>query len=488
MGLGKRALVGVGWTSVAAYTGALISFAGNVSLARLLGPADFGVYALATSMSTIVFLVSAFGSQEAIVQCREEGIQHLIPTALWMTIGLGITLASIGTLTGLYLRSTYGRSTGILVILLSWVNFSSMLNSACGAILQRALNYKPIAIIGTVATFISFSIAVLVAYCQGGVWSLLVREALQAVLMLLGLLVVTGYRLPFKFDRQAAGWIWNFGWKIMASGIGESLLTSLDKLAIGAFLGTITLGYYSIAYRLTVVGHQFSQGVVSSVSFSTFATLQNNLPRLCAVFERLYYWLFRLTLLLGLFVWFGGAALVVLVYGSQWQMAGNTFHQMSIVLVLLPLTGALKIFLIASGHINAAVKARVCQLALFTPAIFLATYYGQSLTVAVGVVSVSMIVSWMVMITYVARVIPVNWSYLMFRPLATGGIVVFFGEMINRVGRITSVLDASFIAGSFALILVFIERESLQAEWAVLRARLVSNEDRAVSDEQVVKG
>jgi len=475
MGLGKRALIGIGWISVATYTGVVISFGGNVLLARLLGPDDFGIYALASSMLMIVFMVSAFGSQEAIVQCRNEGLQNFIPTAFWMTIGLGIILAGVGTLLGLYLQSIHSRTIGLLIVSLSWVNFLNMIGNAYGAILQRELHYKPIAILGIIATFISFCIAVIAAYFKGGVWSLFLREGIQAFLMLVGFMWFTGYRLPFAFDKQASIWVWNFGWKIMGAGISESLLTSVDKLAIGTFLGTITLGYYSLAYRLTVLGHQFSQGIVSSVSYSTFAAIQKDSRRLCLVFEKLYFWLFRWTLLLGLVIWFGGNALVVLVYGPQWQIAGNLFQQMSILLILLPLTGALKIFLIASGNINTVLKIRVWQLIFFIFAIFWATYFWQSITITVWVINISMLLSWILMTFSVKKIIPVNWGYLMSKPVAIGCISFAMGNIVGRLGNITGSVQAVFTGVAFGMMLLLWEGRELKLEWAKIRAQLASS-------------
>lgn len=470
-GLGRKALVGAGWSSSAAYLGAVIAFGGNVVLARLLGPDEFGVYAIASSILTIIFMVSAFGSQEAIVQCREDELQHLIPTAFWMTIGLGLLLAGIGTLAGALLLSAQGRTVGFLLIALSWMNFLGMLGNAYLAILKRELRYKPISILGTVATLISFGVAILVALYKGGVWSLFVREAVQTLLILAGAIWITGYRLPLALSGRAALWIWKFGVRIMGSGISENLTTSLDKLAIGSFLGTVALGYYSLAHRLTILGHQFSQGVIASVSLSTYATIQKETDRVRTAFERLYYWLFRLTLVMGVFIWMGGKQLVIWVYGTQWTVAGELFQHLTVLLVMLPLVNALKVLLIGSGNVGKALRALVLRSVFFVFAVFFAAYYLRSVIVVAWGVNISMILVWVLMAVYINTVISVDWKYLMLKPLVVGGFSFAIGSLLEFVWNVHGIMQAVFACVVFGVILVLWEQRELKVEWSVIRAQ-----------------
>ena len=407
MSLSRKILTSAGWTTLAVYINAVIAFVGNIFLARLLMPDDFGIYALAASFLSFLFMISGFGSQEAIVQCRDESVQHLIPTAFWMTVGLGLGLAVTGSLIGFFLASGYGKTMGVLIALLSWLSLVNMVSNVYGAILKRELLYKPMTLTQTVGTFISFGLAVLAAYNNWGIWSLFVREATWTVLALAGFVWASGYRLQFKFDGQAARWIWDFGWKMMGNRVGEVLFERVDKLVIGNFMGTATLGQYSIANRLALTGHQFSYGVVQSVVFSTFATVQKESRKLRLALEKLYYWVFRLVLLFGLLVWFCGSGLVVIIYGAQWQLAGSIFQNMALFLMVLPLETSLRVFLIGSGHINSALRVRLWQLLFFIPAILIAAYWG-GITWVVWIINVSIFLNWLLAIRYTSQVIAVS--------------------------------------------------------------------------------
>jgi PST family polysaccharide transporter len=473
----KKTVTGVGWVASAVYINAVISFGGNIFLVRLLVPEDFGIYALAVSFLSLLFVISGFGSQESIIQCRAETIQDLIPTAFWMTVGLGFGLAVAGSLLGLLLINSYGETVGVLIVLLSWLSLAGMISGVYGAILRRELIYKPIALTQTIGTLTSFGLALLAAHSNWGIWSLFVRQATQTVLELVGFARASGYRLELKFDWQTARWIWDFGWKVMGNRIGEVLFERMDKLVIGNFLGTAALGQYSIAYRLALIGHQFGYGVIHAVVYSTFARVQKELHSLYLLLEKLTYWLFRLVLLFGLLAWFCGSGLVVFIYGPQWQLAGSILQNMTVLLIVLPLETSLRVFLIGSGHVNSVLKVWTWQLLFFIPAILIATYWG-GLVWTVWSINLSILLSWVLVMRYTSQVLAVRWSFCIKNPLVAGLISFVCVESITYMGYLTNgsfleiLLQGSLVGTTFIISLHLMERQALQAEWAMIRARL----------------
>jgi O-antigen/teichoic acid export membrane protein len=480
MSLAKRLLTSTGWMVSATYLNAGISFVGNIFLARLLSPNDFGIYALAASLLALLFMISGFGTHESIVQCRDDGIQYLIPTAFWMTIGLGLGLSLSGSLLALYLLPSYGETVARLIMLLSWLNFAGMVGNAYGAVLKRELNFKLIAMTQIISTFISFGVAGLAAYLGWGIWSLFVREATWTIVVLAGFAWSSGYRLQFRFDIGAAHWVWAFGWKVMGNRIGEVLFERVDKLVAGSFLGTTILGQYSLAYRLAFAAHQFSYGMIQSISLSAFSSVQQQMDKLRLAFEKLYYWLFRFVILLGLLVWFCGAELVVVIYGAQWQLAGSIFQAMAVFLMLLPLETSLRSFLTGSGYINSNLRVRVWQLLFFFPAILVSAYWGDIIWV-VWSINASIFLSWLLAIRYSSRVIIVRWSYLMQKPLIAGFItfalvtgITYIG-LLGQGGLMGVLLRGSVVAVMMILTSYLTEHHSLRTEWAMIRARLASS-------------
>jgi teichuronic acid exporter len=476
----KNILTGTGWVGTAAYINAGVSFVGNIFLARLLMPNDFGIYALAASFLSLVFMISGFGTQESIVQCHEDDIDELIPTAFWMTIVLGVTLAFVGSLLGLLLMPRYGEIVAVLIVLLSWVSLVSMISNAYGAILQRDLNYRPISIIQLFGTFISFGVAILAAYSNYGIWSLLLREAIFTLFVVIGLGWACGFRVPWKFNRRTALWIWGFGWKIMGNRITEVLFERVDKLIVGTFLGTAVLGQYNVAYRLAWVGHQFSYGAIESLSFSVFANIQKEREKLRVAFEKMYYWLLRLALLLGLSVWFCGADIVRIIYGPKWEQAAFIFQNMAVLLMLLPLETSLRSFLVGAGHINRSLRVRSMMLIFLIPAMLASAYWGGIIWL-IWSINLSLCLSWLIAIRFTSQVIPVKWNYLMQKPIIAALITLISVAVVGNIshwsgsGLLGVVANEILLVVVFVLLLSLLEHHSLRTEWMLIKTKLASH-------------
>lgn len=475
MSVASKALRSAAWTSLFSYLSVGISFLGNIVLARLLLPNDFGVYVLASSLLIFIFMIAGFGSQEAIVQCHDETLSELIPTAMWMTIILALVLAAIGSFFGIALAVYHDATVGKLVILFSWMRVLTNIGYAYRAILERLMRFKLIVLIDIVALAVSFFAAIIAASLNWGVWALAIREAIFFILVLLGLGLASQYRLQVTFNRTTALWIWDFGWRIMISRISDVIFGRLDNLLIGFFLGTSALGHYSIAYRLALLGQQLTEGAVRAVAFSTYAEVQKETIKLKDAFKRVQFWLIRICLPLGLVVAFCGNDLVLLVYGDKWGPAGQAFQMMFLLLAWLPLHESLKNFLEASGHVSEVVKARVWQLLFFVPAATTAVYLGNLGAVVVAVTA-SLLLSWLIMYGYVKKLALADWTYLMLNPL----LACLLGALTTSLAVYstfqTTLLLGLFLKGSltaiiYLVVLWLLEGQNVKLEWTSIRAR-----------------
>jgi teichuronic acid exporter len=461
--------------SGASYATAIISFTGNLILARLLVPEDFGAFAFAVAALMLIFMISGFGSQEAIIQCRDHSIQQLIPTAFWMTIILGGLLAIGGTLLGIYLSISHSQIAGQLVVILSWSKLIDMMTHAYNATLQRELIFHPIAIAQFVSTLISFSLAVTAANFGFGIWSLLIKEVVHSSIVFGFVSRASTFKLRFQFNKQAAKWIWDFGWKVMVSRIGEIIFGHGDNLIIGRFLGINVLGHYSLSYRLAYVGKQFTETPIQAIVFSAYASVQNEKHNLKIAFEKTSHWLLRSSLLIALLVWFCGRELTLFLYGSKWELASLVFQSLFIFISLLPLQSNTKEFLIGSGNINRLLRVQFFQLLFFIPALFLAVFLGDLITVA-WVLNGTAIITFLLMILQVHQITSIAWINLFAKPLLASSVASLtnllvlpqFNELFPPLWY-NLILQIAFVILVYILLLYFFERKTFHDELSRIR-------------------
>lgn len=473
-----KVIRGAGWAAIAGYIQLVSAFFGNIMLARILLPEDFGTFALASSLLTFLFMFAGFGSQEAVIQCRDEAISELIPTAFWFTLAIALGLSLIGLVISNALRNFYSNEVISIVNVLILVKLLDNVGLFFSAILKRDLYFKPIAQFSILAVFSSFLLAGIAAWLGAGSWALVLREVSAVLIRLLGLYWVSNYRIRFKFNWPAARWIWSFGWRMMFSRITEVIFGRFDNFVVGTLLGTISLGHYTLSYRLAFLGQQLTQGAIQPVVLAAFSRVQQSTQKLKYGFERLNYWLWRVTLPLGLSVALVGEELVVWIYGDKWQLAGQVFQSMFLFLALLPVYGSVKQFLIGSGHLGLVVKTQLIQLGFFVPGVIAAAVMGNLFTV-VWIVNISLLLSWWLMSRFACTVAAIDWVYVIKAPLlavaASSAVGLGCRALLDNEPKAYVFIGLQLVSVFVIYLasLFILEYESLRGEVDLIRARIV---------------
>ena len=181
MGLRERAINGVIWSATQTWGVRVISFLVMIALARLVAPEAFGLVAYATVFIAFAQIFVDQGFSDAIVQFSQLDREHL-DTAFWVSVLTGGLLSII----------SYFASDGIanlfhepqLVPVIRWLSpifFLSAMSSVQQAILRRALAFKALTVRSLAANLISSVIAVIMAFKGYGVWSLVAKLLVAAV-------------------------------------------------------------------------------------------------------------------------------------------------------------------------------------------------------------------------------------------------------------------------------------------------------------------
>lgn len=446
MSFAKRTLNSAAWSFSTGYANILIGFFGNLILARILLPEDFGVFALASSLLVFVTMFTGFGSQEAIMQCRDESIVDLIPTAFWISLAIGWGVAVVGILIGLIFWPYYGHTIALLIVSLSLLVPFNSLASARDSLLRRDMVYKSVALTQTIANTASFILGIIVALMGVGPWALLIRQGSAVIIYWLGMEISSNYRLQRVYNKEAARSIWNFGWRKMFMQINDVFLGRYDNLMVGTFIGQAQLGYYSQAYRLAWLGQQFTQGAIAPILLPMFATVQYSVDKLRYSFERVTYWICRVIPLMGVLIFLSGKSAVIFLYGQKWAVAGQYFQMMFVFFMFLPLAVMLKYFLTGAGYIDKALKAGWVQLFFFVVGVTTGAVL-KNMTLVIWAVNLNYILAVLLMGYAAGRIIPINWGYLCAVPALVFALTLLLGQ------QVTTWLPETFLG---MLLLIFI--------------------------------
>jgi O-antigen/teichoic acid export membrane protein len=300
-----------------------LTFAGTIVLARLLAPADFGIYAMVSLVVSVWAALGDFGLGAALVQQQEEPTPTQLATA-W-TAQQAIALVSTGVvwLTAPAITAAFpglpSDAPWMLRILALGLPISS-LRTLPSVMMERELRFGPLAVAEVMQTATSYSVAIGLAAFGGGVWSFVIAGVAQ---LAVGTLMVNlaWRRLPqVGLDRDCLVRLVQFGFDYQTSVVMVSLRDAPLPVIAGVVAGTVSAGLVQFATRIALTVASIDE-VIARIAFPAFSRLQARPGEQSRALDAAV----MLTALLVVPVqcWIATAApvLVPAIFGAQWTGA-----------------------------------------------------------------------------------------------------------------------------------------------------------------------
>ena len=322
------------WSAIDKWGAQLASTAIFLLLARLLGAEAFGLVALASVFLAFMQIFLDQGFAQAIIQRDELEPEHL-DTAFWTSVLTGalfilLIWAGAGLVADFYKEPR-------LASIVRWMSFSFLfggLSSVQAAILQRNMQFKVFAVRSLVATAACGIAGIGSALMGLGVWSLVIKEIVFGFTGAVLLWSASSWRPRFRFSLSHFRELFSFGFNIIGFNFLNFFNRRSDDLLIGYFLGTVALGYYSVAYRLLLTMINLLTNVTIQVALPTFSKLQKEPKRMRDAFYKVTLY----TSLVSFPAFLGVAALapefIQTLFGSEWLPSVRVMQILSFIGIL----------------------------------------------------------------------------------------------------------------------------------------------------------
>ena len=277
--LGTVAARGASVTVGGQLTRVLVQVLSLAVLSRLLGPADYGLVALALAVVAVGEVFREFGLSAAAVQAKSLNPRQR-DGLFWVNAYLGATLTltvAVGAPV-LALAFSEPRLTPIARVLA----LTFLLNGCAAqfrAGLQRQLRFSALASVDVVSQLLAALIGVVLALRGAGYWALVAQQVSQAAAALL-LVVVLGGWLPRRPSRgEGLRPFLRYGWNYLGGQLIAYLGKNADSLVIGAHFGPVPLGYYNRAYQVLMGPLGQLRAPTTTVALPILSRLQDDQRR-----------------------------------------------------------------------------------------------------------------------------------------------------------------------------------------------------------------
>lgn len=314
----QKAVKGTKWVFFSTVSYSVFQLIVTIIIARLLAPADFGLFAYAMIFMSVTALFQDLGMRQALIQ-RKDRIEDAADIVFISNIVLGV-FWYIGTfIIAPYVADFFGNPqiTKILrVMALSFLitPFSSVQNT----LLIKNLYFKKLFYLSLLPAFIPGIISILLAFLGFGVWSLIYGSLIGAFLNVLVLWLMVHWRPRCRFDRMLAGQMLKFGRAVSAESVLSWVVNTMDDVLVGKWLGSAALGFYRVGFNISITPAKYISSPLIKIAFPAFSKLQENKDEIREAFLKVIKYISLITFPLGVGIATTASLFIPVLFGEKW--------------------------------------------------------------------------------------------------------------------------------------------------------------------------
>lgn len=329
----------------------IFALLGQIFLARILLPTDFGIFAIFSLAINFLSLISTFGLNFSIIQKEKKVSQKDFSSIFYIQELISVIFVILIFSFGNYLIKIY-PSLNLNDILIFKIFTLTLLITPYSiistAILERKIDYKKISIIETSGVVVYEITAVLLAFFKMGLLSLIMGVIIKEIFQDILLFILERFTPLIYFNVKELKKMINFGLFIEAQGIITLIINSLNPLIIGLYLNTYYVGIVDFAGNVGSAPSVIADNL-SRVSFSTYSRIQKQKKSLVKSASISITFMSSLYFFILFIIFTNGFQLINIIFTSKWQASLISIYFFSVAMLFYALKSPLIQIILALG-------------------------------------------------------------------------------------------------------------------------------------------
>lgn len=335
--LKDKTVKGVGWTAIEAVLRYGVSFVVGIILARLLSPDEYGLIGILTIFITVFEIIIDGGFINALI--RKQNAKDIdYTTVFWTNLVLSLAMAGILFASSGLIAKFFEREELVSLMRgMCWIVVVNALSLVQKARLTKTIDFKTQTKVSVIAAICSGITGIIMAYTGYGVWALVAQQLSNACIATLLYWVINRWIPRFQFSIDSFREMWNFGWKLMISGIFNSISNQLQQIVIGKAFSPAALGQYTRAYQFGALFSSNLTSIIQRVSFPVLSSIQDDPIYLKDSYKRVIKVTVLPTFILMMLLAACAKPLIIVLIGEKWIEASYFLQIISFSMMLFPL-------------------------------------------------------------------------------------------------------------------------------------------------------
>ena len=230
------------WTQLASAVLLLLS-------ARILAPAEVGIFALASALTMVLTQWVGVGTYEYVLRQRDD--PNSVATAFWSNSVIAAGMALVGF--GLAFGSGFVFHSTVLpwvVAALAPLTLPAGCRSAMEALMVRDGQLRRLAACTLVVEVVALTAGVVALLSGLGLWSLVVHKWTAIMSEAVTYMIAARWRIEYSWNADTARAMFHFGHGILGDRFLNYFQTYGIDFILGAFLNPTAVAVYRVGARL----------------------------------------------------------------------------------------------------------------------------------------------------------------------------------------------------------------------------------------------
>lgn len=275
------------WMTFMGVATKIVGFVGQIALARVLLPDDFGLISLAFTVSTFADLVQSYGLREVLVR-RRARLKIWAGPAIWLSLytglGAGIAMALAAPVAAYFYDK--GPQVAYLVLILALTSPINAMVIVPDASMQQALRFRGMAFLQCGYTIGHVLCTITLAMLGCGAYSFAVSMLVMSVVRTATVWMLVKPRFSRRPRLSRSLILLRPSLILIVSAMALNIMAQGDKLALGLFHSEASVGAYFFAYNLSLQTAVLLSLNFARVLFPVMSRMQHDPERLRNAFVR----------------------------------------------------------------------------------------------------------------------------------------------------------------------------------------------------------
>lgn len=324
------------WSAIGRFGTEILGFVGNVLIARVLSPDDYGLIATLSIITALAMNFTYAGFNDYLIRKRDSD-KYDFGTVATYNIGISIIIYIVIYILAPQIAAFFKRQELVGISRVLSTSFVLKAFTMSGFVqLNKNLKFKQTALINLLCSFFSIGIIYAMALCGMGYWALALQPVVIAVLNMIFLIAISKWKPYFCFKWQRFKEMFVYSSNLLVSFIITHIGDNIYSVIIGRFYSISGLGYYNQAHKMQTVPTMGMNNVMLTTSYPIIVKEHDSRKRYDLYVDLCKKFNFLQTFLVFLLISASDLAFYILL-GEKWMPSSPLFKIFMLIGLSYPL-------------------------------------------------------------------------------------------------------------------------------------------------------